>query len=118
MTAAEWKALSWQDLELEFCSLCCNLGYHANLTCSGADDGVDVIVWDGNVKIAVQCKQYGRPVGVSTVRELLGAQSDHDAHKCALVAPGGLTRPARHKAEKRGVLVLTATKLARFRGWV
>ena len=67
--------LSWQDFELLVGKYFEKQGYTIRqLAKAGPDDGVDIVAFKDKEKYLVQCKQWrSNQVGVSVVRELLGA---------------------------------------------
>lgn len=69
----------------------------------GSDGGVDLVIIDQRgEKTAVQAKCYAdhNLVGVSVVRELVGAKRNHDCILTLLVTTSDLTGPAKIEAEK------------------
>ena len=56
-------------------------------------------------RLFVQCKDHRRPVGVETVRELLGVLPPGEHIRAVLVAPGGVTADARRLANAREVVI-------------
>ena len=49
----------------------------ANVTCTGADGGIDIKVCDknGNMLAIGQCKAWNKPIGVNLIRELYGVMA-------------------------------------------
>ncbi len=71
-------------------------GYGVELTCRGPDGGVDIFAiaaLDGSRHI-VQCKRYGRRVGVRFVRELYAVKAYTQASRAFLVTTSSFTGPA------------------------
>ena len=56
---------------------------HITVTQGSGDYGVDVIAYDGAVKIAIQCKLYGSPVGVKAVQEVYAGKAHYHADLAA-----------------------------------
>jgi HJR/Mrr/RecB family endonuclease len=50
-----------------------DLGYHSIATASSGDDGIDVILDKGGIRIGVQVKRYKNKVQIKELRELAGA---------------------------------------------
>ena len=50
-----------------------DLGYHSVATASSGDDGIDVILDKGGIRIGVQVKRYKNKVQLKELRELAGA---------------------------------------------
>ncbi|OBR69059.1 hypothetical protein A7K91_11040 [Paenibacillus oryzae] len=69
----------------------------------GRDGGVDLVIIDQRgEKTAVQAKCYAahNTVGVSVVRELVGAKRNHDCILSLLITTSDLTAPAKKEAEQ------------------
>ena len=69
----------------------------------GSDGGVDLVIIDQRgEKTAVQAKCYAdhNTVGVSVVRELVGAKRNHDCILSLLITTSDLTAPAKKEAEQ------------------
>lgn len=91
-------------------------GYDVQLTSATRDGGADLIcifrmVGEIPVKIAVEAKRYAsdRPIGISLVRQFVGANEQIKANKLVYVTTSKFTRDARNYAnlpELAGVLVL------------
>lgn len=50
-----------------------DLGYHSVATASSGDDGIDVVLSKGGIRIGIQVKRYENKVQVKELRELAGA---------------------------------------------
>lgn len=95
---------------LEFEAACAevlkNLGWSTRLTSGSGDQGVDVLAQKGNLRIVVQCKMYGKPVGNKAVQEAFAGMAYANADAAAVVAPNGFTKSAKELAERTGVYLL------------
>lgn len=72
LKSLEWKR--YEDVCMEYLRIKnCN----ANVTCTGADGGIDIKISDssGNVFAIGQCKAWNKPIGVSLIRELYGVMA-------------------------------------------
>ncbi len=80
------------------------MGHRAQVMGGSGDQGVDVIVAtpDGR-KIAVQCKNYAKPVGNKPVQEVYAGAAHHGCSQGWVVAPAGFTRGAFELAASVGV---------------
>jgi SNF2 family DNA or RNA helicase len=91
-------------------------GWTVQRTPASHDGGVDVIgtrtdeVGIEEV-IYVQCKDHARPVGVSVVRELIGALPAGKSIRPVLASPAGATIGAGQLARQRGVIIWDEAKL-------
>jgi len=81
-----------------------DLGYKVQeVGIGGSDGGVDLVIIDQcGEKTAVQAKCYAEHnmVGVSVVRELVGAKRNHDCILSLLITTSDLTAPAKKEAEQ------------------
>jgi HJR/Mrr/RecB family endonuclease len=101
----EWSLQLLQTLEWKrFEILCRELwrlkGYKADLTCTGADGGVDIMISEfaapDNLYAIAQCKSWiSEPVGVAIVRELWGVRHHMNAEHAVLLTLAGFTPEAR-----------------------
>ncbi|MDD5460447.1 MAG: restriction endonuclease [Methylococcales bacterium] len=68
------KSLEWKRYE-EVCMEYLRIkNCNANVTCTGADGGVDLRICDKNGRLLAigQCKAWNKPIGVNLIRELYG----------------------------------------------
>jgi restriction system protein len=75
------------------------------------DFGVDLIATNGTVRIAVQCKRQGRPVGTSAIQQVVAGAA---VYQCAatLVVTNRLFTPGAQKlAEVHGVELVDRVRL-------
>lgn len=75
-------------------------GYKVSPVGSSGDQGVDVLVESGGELCAVQCKNYGRPVGNTPIQEVFAGATYHGANRTMVVAPAGFTTGAMELAER------------------
>jgi hypothetical protein len=79
------------------------------------DQGVDVIATRGSERIAVQCKNYAKPVGNRPVQEVYAGAQHHRCTAAWVVAPEGFTKGAVDLARSVAVSLHDAQAL---RGWI
>jgi HJR/Mrr/RecB family endonuclease len=79
------------------------LGHQAVVLGGAGDQGVDVIVNRRGGRVAVQCKNYKRPVGNRPVQEVFAGSRHHRCVEAWVVAPAGYTRGAIALARSTGV---------------
>lgn len=107
------KALSWRDFEKLVGEAFRRQGYAVvENGLGGADGGVDLVLRrDGRVTL-VQCKQWkSRAVNVSTVREMWGLLSHHQADAVKIVCVGEFTRDAQHFVAGKPVELIGGAEL-------
>jgi superfamily II DNA or RNA helicase len=97
-------------LEERCAHILAGLGWEVTRTALSRDGGVDLNATKGDEvglerTILVQCKDHARPVGVETVRELLGAAPPDGHAALVLAAPAGVTTDAAQLAAQRGVRI-------------
>jgi restriction system protein len=106
----EYETLADDVTPDEFEQACANLlnnfGWQAQKTKASGDQGADVIAHKDDVKIVIQCKLYGQPVGNSAVQEAHAAKSHYDADIAAVVTNQTYTKSAKQLANTTGVLLL------------
>jgi restriction system protein len=69
-------------------------GYQATVLGGSGDQGVDVIAARNDQRIAIQCKNYAKPVNNRPVQEVYAGARHHGCNKAAVVAPMGFTKGA------------------------
>jgi restriction system protein len=87
------------------------LGYRAQVLGGSGDQGVDVIATGGNERLAIQCKQYRRPVGNKPIQEVFAGAKHHRCTTAWVVAPEGFTKGAVELARSVGVALHDAQSL-------
>lgn len=78
-------------------------GWQAEVTAIGADQGLDILAQRGPVRLAVQCKRVGQPVGNAAVQEVHAARSYYDTQFACVVTTKTFTASAQVLARKLGV---------------
>jgi hypothetical protein len=82
------------------------VGWNALSTPVTGDWGADVIARFANECLVVQCKDWGKPSGLSAVQEIVFARIHYQAQFAAVVSRSGYTRAAREAAKAAGVHLL------------
>ena len=99
-----------------FCALrLSEAGWAARPTPASGDQGADVIAERDGVRLVVQCKRYGKPVGNAAVQEAAAAARHWSSEMAAVVSNAGFTPAARKLAATTGVLLLHHDDLAGLR---
>lgn len=92
-------------------------GWGVEHTSASGDQGADLLatrVVDGRrVRVAVQCKCYGKPVGNGAVQEVIAARAFYGTDYAAVVAPNGFTPAATALADRAGVVLLRDASIGR-----
>ena len=90
-------------------------GYPASSSGKPGDEGVDVLLQDGDYVGVVQCKRYDGSVGQPTIRDLYGTMMHNDAEEAYLVTTGTVTRQAREWSAGKPIHLVDGAALA---AWV
>jgi len=88
-----------------------NLGYKATQTKLSGDQGIDVIAFKGQTKIAIQAKCYHKPVGNHAIMEAVAGARHYKADKVLVVTNNTFTKSAIELAESNGVILWDRTIL-------
>lgn len=87
-------------------------GYSISFTPQSGDQGVDLIATRGEQRIAIQCKNYRRPVGNDAVQQIFAGARFYGAQIAIVVAPNGYTVSALQLAQSLGVHCTSEEALA------
>jgi restriction system protein len=87
-------------------------GWDARATQASGDQGADVIAECGGIRLVIQCKRYGKPVGNAAVQEVAAAARYWSGDMAAVVSNAGFTPAARKLSAATGVLLLHHDDLA------
>jgi HJR/Mrr/RecB family endonuclease len=87
------------------------LGYDATLVGGAGDQGVDLVLRKGAEVVAVQCKNYGQPIGNRPVQEVYAGARHHGIDQAWVVAPRGYTRGAVELARSTGVTLYDRARI-------
>lgn len=90
-------------------------GWQARATQASGDQGADIVAEQGGIRLVVQCKRYGKPVGNGAVQEIAAATHYWSGDMAAVVSNAGFTPAARKLATAAGVLLLHHDDLAELR---
>lgn len=81
-------------------------GWRTHRTPPSGDQGADVLAEREGIRLVVQCKRLGRPVGNAAVQEAAAALPYWSGDRAAVVSNAGFTPAARRLAAATGVLLL------------
>ncbi|MCJ2011977.1 restriction endonuclease [Methylobacterium sp. J-076] len=87
-------------------------GWRTHRTPASGDQGADVVADRDGLRLVVQCKRLGRPVGNAAVQEAAAALRYWEGDRAAVVTNAGFTPAARRLAAATGVLLLHHDALA------
>ena len=96
-------AAKGQMFEEYVCDLFTLLGKKAEITPGSGDRGVDIIVYDGDDKIAVQCKCYSENVSNDAVQEVYSGKDFYKCNKARVITNNYFTDRAIEIAEVNNV---------------
>jgi restriction system protein len=103
MTPAEFEAFCAEELR--------RAGWNARVTMQSRDQGVDVVAEKDDMRVVVQCKLYGRPVGNKSVQEAAAARAHEKARYGIVVTNNRYTPAAEQLASTNGILLLHFSEL-------
>lgn len=87
-------------------------GWNARATQASGDQGADIVAERAGIRLVVQCKRYGKPVGNGAVQEIAAAMRYWSGDMAAVVSNAGFTPSARKLAAATGVELLHHDDLA------
>jgi len=114
----KYSEMTGREFEVFVDGLFRDLGYQTELTRESRDGGVDVIARREDVvgvtsTLYIQCKNHASPVGVETVRAIVGIVPVDDAGgRAAVVCPTGFSAEAIRFARDRGVQLIDSARLS------
>jgi hypothetical protein len=111
-----WWSLGGLQFEQELAGLWRKIGCSALVTQASGDGGIDIVLTENGVRIAVQCKAHKGSVGPSVVRELLGASHASGFQRAILVALGGATPGALRFAAENGIAIMDISDVLKLQG--
>jgi HJR/Mrr/RecB family endonuclease len=108
-------AMSGSQFEIFVAQVLRAMGYKTSVLGGSGDQGVDIIALSQDGKVAVQCKNYQKPVGNKPVQEVFAGAKHYACKHAWVVAPAGYTRGAYELARSVGVLLFDANSM---RTWI
>ncbi|MCQ4189943.1 restriction endonuclease [Methylocystis suflitae] len=106
--------LTPEQFELWCSNTLASNGWKTSTTKASGDQGADVLAEKCDLRVVLQCKLYGTPVGNKAVQEAFAAQRHYVARLAAVVTNAEYTKSARDLANSTGVLLLHHSDLKRF----
>ena len=107
----EIDQMTGEEFELFLGELFKKRGFKITYTSISGDYGADLILRDGDEKIAVQAKRYSGNVGVKAVQEIIGAVKMYDADEAWVVTNSYFTKQAIKLAEINEVYLIDRDEL-------
>jgi len=109
------RAIDWFQFEKVVSAIYEVRGYKVKrLGGANPDGGIDLIVENGDERVAIQCKHWKKwTVKLHQVRELLGALTDVKIKQGVMVTLCGCTQEAREFANKHGIVVVEEDELVK-----
>ncbi|MBD9357503.1 restriction endonuclease [Methylomonas sp. EbA] len=103
LRSLEWKR--YEDVCMEYLRI---KNCHANVTCIGADGGIDIKIADptGKVFAIGQCKSWNRPIGVSLIRELYGIMAADNVRHGIFLTTSEYSKDALEFAKGKNLLLI------------
>jgi restriction system protein len=77
-------------------------GWQVTFTPAVGDYGVDLIAQRDGKSAAIQCKRYGKPVGVAAVQQVVSGARHHGCEKSIVVSNQEFTQAAKQLAFTHG----------------
>lgn len=111
---ANVRLMSGPEFEAFMANVFEAVGHRATVLGGSGDQGVDILLNVNGQKVAVQCKNYARPVGNTPVQEVFAGGRHHGCEQAWVVAPAGYTQGARALAASVGVLLYDASAIQRW----
>src|SRR5215211_1245480 len=108
-------AMSGAQFEVFVAQILRALGYQTSVLGGSGDQGVDIIATTKDGKVAVQCKNYKKPVGNKPVQEVYAGSKHHRCKHAWVVAPAGYTKGAHELAQSVGVSLFDVSSI---RKWI
>ncbi len=109
-----WKAMRSVEFEQYLILVFKELGYSVTDTQVTGDQGVDLIVADGSLRLAVQVKGYHNSVGNSAVQEAFAGMAFYQCAMCAVITNSRFTPSAIELAQKVNCLMIHEDNFQKF----
>jgi len=111
------RELEWKRFEELVCEYYKASGANAELTCTGADGGVDIKLFrtgDARPYAYVQCKSwFGRDAGVKLIRELFGVMAADQVREGVFVTTSDFSEDARRFAAGKPINLIDGPEFVR-----
>jgi restriction system protein len=103
LKSLEWKR--FEEISMEYLRI---KNCMANVTCTGADGGIDIKISDSSGKVfaIAQCKSWSKPIGVGLVRELYGIMAAENVRHGIFLTTSEFTKEAQEFAKGKNLLLV------------
>ena len=110
LKSLEWKR--YEDVCMEYLRI---KNCDANVTCTGADGGIDIKVSDknGNMLAIGQCKAWNKPIGVNLIRELYGVMASERIRVGVFLTTSIFSKDAIEFAKNKTILLIDADEFVK-----
>jgi len=112
------RSMSGAQFEVFIADLFRAMGHQAVVLGGAGDQGVDIVVNRRGVRVAVQCKNYSKPVNNKAVQEIYAGARHHRCVEACVVAPAGYTSGAIALARSTEVSLFDADSVHQWIGEV
>lgn len=99
LLATNWRAMRGIEFERFLEAVFSELGYKVETTPTSGDQGVDLVVSDGKIRIAIQIKGYEHSVGNDAVQQACAGVRFHRCHQAAVITNSHFTASAKALAK-------------------
>lgn len=88
-----------QQFELFVIEILKNIGYtDVNGTKYTGDYGVDIMAYDGEIKVAIQCKRFNQNVSLKAIQEIVSGKTHYKCDKAIVITNSYYTKAAQELA--------------------
>lgn len=103
LQSLEWKR--YEEVCMEYLRI---KNCAADVTCTGADGGIDIKIADknGNMLAIGQCKAWNKPIGVSLIRELYGVKASEQIKHGIFLTTSIYSQEAIEFAKNKALLLI------------
>lgn len=108
-----WRSLTGEEWEEWLTAVFEYHGYGVEATKTTGDQGVDLIVKYGTIRIAVQAKGYAGAVGNAAVQEVVAGKSFYDCSRMAVITNSTFTKAARELAACNDCILIGEAEIER-----
>ncbi len=107
--------MTGKDFEVFSKILLENNGFtNITVTKSSNDYGADVIAYKDNIKYAIQCKKYSKPVGVEAIQQVIASKSIYKCHVGVVLTNNTFTKNAQVLAKNNNIILWDEKRLYTF----
>ena len=108
-----WRHLTGETWEGYLEQIFLKHGYKVERTKVTGDQGVDLIVSQGRIRLAVQAKGYAGSVGNKAVQEVVAGRIYYQCTHSAVITNSSFTKSAQELAEKTNCILIDGSRIGR-----